>query len=403
MKHRLLDILHCPNCEAYFELSVFKSERRDVSIPITAAARCENRCTLANTQSSRVDPQDCVECYRTEVKEGKLKCERCGNTYPIIGGVPRILPSSLLDESLRGYHVGFLERYSNEFADLVSRQAGVDKKKLKTLHAFSYQWTTFVKNFDYFKGIFLSFVKPFLGPEDFRDKVVLEIGCGSGRPASVASSFGAEVIATDLSEAVQTAQSLTNHYPMLHVVQSDVYSPPFRPCFDFVYSVGVIQHLPDPNLALCSISKVVAPGRRLVIWVYGIREFWYRPIDWLRAITVKMPFRMLHGLSIVLAVVSEIVLLIPYRILSKVSFTKKLAEKIPGRIYADFPFRENVVGWFDRLGAPVTHYFSAADVQGMLARAGFRQIEVTARPGASASWIAQATRDAPDASTSPAS
>jgi hypothetical protein len=109
---------------------------------------------------------------------------------------------------------------------------------------------------------------------------------------------------------------------------------------------------------------------------------------------------MLHGLSIVLAIVSEVFLLIPYRILSRISITKKLADKIPGRIYANFPFRENVVGWFDRLGAPVTHYFSAADVRDMLADAGFQQIKVTARPGASASWIAQATRDAADANAS---
>lgn len=401
MKHRLLDILCCPNCGASFELNVFKSERRDVSIPVKSTARCKTKCALSEVVSSQIDPQDCVECYRTEVNEGRLKCEGCGNTYPIIGGVPRILPPSLLDEILRGYHAEFLERYGNEFADLANRQVGADGRKLKTLHAFSYQWTTFVENFNYFKGLFLSFVKPFLGPEDFRDRVVLEIGCGSGRPASVASSFGAEVIATDLSEAVQTAQSLTNYYPMLHVVQSDVYSPPFRPCFDFVYSVGVIQHLPDPGLALCNISKVVAPGRRLIIWVYGVREFWYRPINWLRAITVKMPFRMLHGLSIALAIVSEVFLLIPYRILSRIPITKKLADKIPGRIYANFPFRENIVGWFDRLGAPVTHYFSAADVQDMLANAGFRHIKVTARPGASASWIAQATRDAADASASP--
>lgn len=403
MKHRLLDILCCPNCGASFELNVFKSECRDVSIPVKSTACCKSNCALSNVPSSQVDPQDCVECYRTEVSDGKLKCVGCSSSYPIIGGVPRILSSSLLDESLAAYHADFLDRFGGEFDDLVNSQTRTDKKKVKTLHAFSYQWTTFVENFNYFKSIFLSFVKPFLRPEDFRDRVVLEIGCGSGRPASVASSFGAEVIAMDLSEAVQTAQSLTKHYPMLHVVQSDVYKLPFRPYFDFVYSVGVIQHLPDPSLALRSISKVVTPGRRLVIWVYGIREFWYRPIDWLRAITVKMPFWMLHGVSIGLAIASEVFLLIPYRILSRIPSTNRLADKIPGHIYANFPFRENVVGWFDRLGAPITHYFSAADVEHMLASAGFHQIEVRARPGASASWIAQAVRDTTDATALPGS
>lgn len=102
---------------------------------------------------------------------------------------------------------------------------------------------------------------------------------------------------------------------------------------------------------------------------------------------------MLRGLSIILAIISEIFLLIPYRIFSKIAFTQWLAQKIPGRVYANFPFRENVVRWFDRLGAPVTHYFWKADVEGMLQSAGFREIRVTAKPGASTSWIAQATRE----------
>lgn len=392
MKYRLLDILCCPECGSTFHLKIFEIDRHHTTVPVGSRARCADWCALASSASSKMGPLDCRDCYEWDISEGKLTCTKCDHKYPVIGGVPRILSKALLMESVNKYHSSFLQRHGNEFDDLSGTSVWPDKRKLKTLHAFSYQWTTFVKNFDYYRDLFLSFVHPFLGPDDFGGRIILDVGCGSGRPASVAASLGAEVVATDISEAVQTAQSLTNHYPMLHVVQSDVYTPPFRPYFDFVYSVGVIQHLPDPGLALRSIAKVVTPGRRLVIWVYGIREFWYRPVDWLRTITVKMPFRMLRGLSIMLAIASEIFLLIPYRILSRIPFTKKLAEKIPGRIFAKFPFRENVLGWFDRLGAPVTQYFSKSDVETMLQSAGFREIAIVARPDASASWVAQAIR-----------
>jgi hypothetical protein len=93
-----------------------------------------------------------------------------------------------------------------------------------------------------------------------------------------------------------------------------------------------------------------------------------------------------------LAVVSEGLFLTPYRILSKIPATKRIAEKIPGRIYASFPFRENVLGWFDRLGAPITHYFSKEDVQTMFENAGFKEIEIAPRPGASRSWVGQGTK-----------
>lgn len=397
MKYRLMDVLHCPECGEDLDVHVYRSQANACEIEEKPGAYCRRICARSNVPASEVAASDCVECHREELIEGKLSCRGCDAVFPLINGVPRLLPRSMLAESVTAYHGEFLERHGEDFPGITGDQAAASGRKVDTLHAFSYQWTTFVDNFAYFRSIYLSFVQPFLQASDFDGRSVLELGCGSGRPASVASSFGAEVFATDLSEAVETAHAASATYPHLHVVQSDIYRLPFRPMFDFVYSVGVIQHLPDPPAAMRSITKVVAPGSRLVIWVYGVRELWYQPIDWLRKLTVRMPFRVLHGLSIVLAVLSEIVLLVPYRILSRIPFTRELAERIPGRIYAKFPFRENVVGWFDRLGAPVTHYFTRDDVEKMLADAEFEAIEVVARPGASASWVAQAIRKGLDA------
>jgi len=355
VKRRLLDLLCCPSCNGALSLEVLHE-----------------------------GADDCID-------EGLLTCT-CGRTYPIIGGIPRMLPERLLAESLHRHHGEFLRRHAHRYRPPAPPAGVISDRKSRTMKAFGYQWTTFVDNFDYFRSIFLGFVQPFLSPADFAGKLVLEVGCGSGRPASVASSFGAEVVAVDLSEAVQTAHAQTSRFPNLHVVQADAYALPFRPCFDFVYSVGVIQHLPDPPAALRSIARVVPVGHRLVIWVYGKRELWYQPIEWLRKLTVRMPLRLLRGLSWLLAVLSEALLLIPYRILSRFAATRVVAEKIPGRIYARFPFRENVLGWFDRLAAPVTYYFSRDDVERMLTGARFQPIDIVARPGASASWVAAATR-----------
>lgn len=391
MKYRLLEILCCPECGGDLQIDVFRSDsHQDVDLPSFQSVRCRQWCARAATPADRVEIKSCASCYETEIVEGALGCQ-CGNVYPIIGGIPRILPKSLLLETLAKYHISFLRQYKERLR-MHDVSEAYSKEKIDTLHAFSYQWTTFISNFEYFRKIFLSFIQPFLEPRDFQNRLVLEVGCGSGRPASVAASFGAEVVAVDLSESVRTAHSLSKFYPMLHVVQGDAYSLPFKPCFDFVYSVGVIQHLPAPDLAIRSISKVVPPGHRLVIWVYGVREFWYKPIDWLRKVTVRLPFPILHGLSVVLALLSEILLLTPYRILSRIPPARKLANKIPGRIYVKFPFKENVLGWFDRLGAPVTHYFTKDGVESMLLDSGFGTIKIVARPGASASWIAEATK-----------
>ncbi len=393
MKYRLLEILACPQCGGDLQLKVFHEEASPgEQPPVTTMPRCRVHCARLNLPAAQVPAGECTACYRQQVIDGLLTCN-CGQLYPVIGGIPRMLPDELLRESLHRYHGGFLAAYGPQLRVLnTPPESASSTAKARTLHAFSYQWTSFVRNFDYYRDIFLSFVTPFLRPEDFRDKLVLEAGCGSGRPASIACSFGAEVVAVDLSEAVQTAHAMSQHYPLLHVVQGDIYHLPVKPRFDFVYSVGVIQHLPDPRAAFKSIAKTVSPGTKLVVWVYGVRELWYRPIDWLRTLTLRLPFRLLHGLSFMLAVLSEIFLLIPYRVLSRIPFTAKLAEAIPGRIYARFPFKENVLGWFDRLGAPVTHYFTENDVQSMMHAAGFEHVRVVRRPGASASWIAEGSK-----------
>jgi len=55
---------------------------------------------------------------------------------------------------------------------------------------------------------------------------------------------------SDLSEAVETAHEVLAGLPNAHVVQGDIHHPPFRLGaaggeFDFVYSIGVLHHLPD--------------------------------------------------------------------------------------------------------------------------------------------------------------
>lgn len=324
-----------------------------------------------------------------EVTEGVLSCPN-RHVFPLIGGIPRLLSDSLLRESLGERYAFFLQRLAR---DPVAKTAAAEHgKRLATTRAFGYQWTTFTENYHYFRSIFESFVRPYLQPESFRGKRVLEVGCGSGRPATVAAGFGAEVVAVDLSIAVEAAYAMSLKIDGLHVVQGDAYKLPVKPMFDFVYSVGVLQHILDPRAALLGMARVLLPGQHLVLWVYGVREVWYQPIEWLRKLTTRLPFRVVRGLSHVLALLSEIFLLVPYRILKSIPATANFAESIPGRIYARLPYGENVLGWFDRLVAPVTYYFSEADLRRLLAAAGFVEVQLYARPDASASWVVDCVR-----------
>jgi len=91
-------------------------------------------------------------------------------------------------------------------------------------------------------------------PEMMKGKWVLDAGCGAGRFAEVALGAGANVVALDYSSAVDACHANLKHHPNLHVVQGDIYALPFAPeTFDFVYSLGVLQHTPDVAAAFAAL------------------------------------------------------------------------------------------------------------------------------------------------------
>lgn len=103
-------------------------------------------------------------------------------------------------------------------------------------------------------------------PEYLRGKLVLDAGCGAGRFAEVAAGFGARVVAVDLSQAIQACQ---RNVPTARVCQASILDLPFpEGSFDAVYSIGVLQHTPDPLRALACAARMVRPGGDLAVWIY---------------------------------------------------------------------------------------------------------------------------------------
>jgi len=135
-------------------------------------------------------------------------------------------------------------------------------------------------------------------PEDIKGKWVLDIGCGSGRFAEVALSAGAIVVALDYSSAVDACLENLRSYKNLHVVQGDVYALPFLPeSFDFVYSLGVLQHTPDVGKAFRALPPMVAPGGLLCVDYYWRRiRTLLNPKYVLRPVTKRMSQRRLFSL-----------------------------------------------------------------------------------------------------------
>lgn len=138
-----------------------------------------------------------------------------------------------------------------------------------------------------------------LTAEDLSGRLVLDAGCGMGRYARVAADCGARVVGIDLSWAVLAAHDIANDPSHTSFVRGDLFRLPVGDgAFDHIYSLGVLDHTPDPRRAFLSLAKCLKPGGRIVIWVYPKeRPALEAVIGVHRAISTRMPLSWLMAAS----------------------------------------------------------------------------------------------------------
>src|SRR5271155_1891492 len=221
--------------------------------------------TPASVLGDSLIPLCCPVCRGQLVKrESGLSCPSCGGSFPEVRGVVRFV-----DET--------------NYAD-----------------SFGYQWQRFQLTQMDHEGRNLSELdfarKTGLKPQDVKGKLVLDVGCGTGRFAEVVTRWGARVVGVDLSAAAEVA---AKNLPDREFVafQADVFSLPFAPeSFDVIYSIGVLHHTPDCEAAVKTLDKYLKPGGLLVVWLYSGYNKWYRFSDFWRRYTHKMKPETLHGI-----------------------------------------------------------------------------------------------------------
>lgn len=162
--------------------------------------------------------------------------------------------------------------------------------------SFGYQWQQFSTTQLLPDFAELNFRrKTGLTSEELKGKLVLDVGCGMGRFAEVATRWGARVIGIDLSAAAEVAVHNLQDRKFL-AMQADVMALPFAPeTFDCIYSVGVLHHTPDCEKAFKNLPQYLKPGGTLAIWLYSGYNKWYRFSDLYRRVTTRLPIRLLHG------------------------------------------------------------------------------------------------------------
>lgn len=107
----------------------------------------------------------------------------------------------------------------------------------------------------------------------FKNKKVLEIGCGVGIDGMEFTKAGADYTGIDVSEK---SVELAKKYFKLSgrdsntIILGDAENLPFNDnSFDFIYSWGVLHHTPDITKAISEVRRVLKQSGRFCIMIYN--------------------------------------------------------------------------------------------------------------------------------------
>jgi SAM-dependent methyltransferase len=259
----------------------------------------------------------------------------------------------------------------------------------RTIADFGDQWTRYADNEGHYGSIAIlaDTLGPLLPVGALAGKEIAEIGSGTGRIVRMLLAAGAKrILAIEPSKAVELLRgNLAEWADRVEVLQCRGEEIPVNSELDYVLSIGVIHHIPEPKPVLAASFRALRPGGRLVIWVYG-REgnrMTVATIEAIRAVTIHLPHAALALLCHIFNLALDVYL--------------SLCRWLP------LPLRDymrNVIGKFnrakrylviyDQFKPAYAKYYTEVEVRSLFVDAGFVDVRLYHRRGYS--WTVIGTR-----------
>ena len=208
-------------------------------------------------------------------------------------------------------------------------------------------------------------------------KIGLEVGCGCGVDLKMMAEENpnTNMIGIDISD-VSPAEKLCQDLKNIRIVKASALNIPFPDnTFDFCYSFGVIHHTSSPLQCFREIHRVLKKGGRAFFYLYedhedNIKKYAIKIITLMRKFTLRLDKRVLYFLSMLASPIIYILFTLPSKILPQ-----RISEKIPFN-FGTSPL--SLVGdIYDRFAAPIEIRFNKKELDRLLKKSGFCNIQFT--------------------------
>jgi ubiquinone/menaquinone biosynthesis C-methylase UbiE len=213
------------------------------------------------------------------------------------------------------------------------------------------------------------------------DKIAADFGCGTGRWTKYFAPRVGAIAAIDPSDAIFTAAAVLENVSNAHLYKASIDNLPFPDnYFDVGFSLGVLHHIPDTQMAMTACVKKVKPGGFFLVYLYynfdnrgPLFKFVYWLSNLIRLIVSRLP-----GHQKVLPVIywrRLICHLSDYAACSgMMGVPEKFRQKVPLQIYEKASFYIIRNDALDRFGTPLEQRFTKKQITAMMTNAGLTEI-----------------------------
>jgi uncharacterized protein YbaR (Trm112 family)/SAM-dependent methyltransferase len=315
-----------------------------------------------------------------EVLEGALYTADRLHVYPIIGGVPRLLPPDLAQ------HEAAIEHYRVRLGGSRANGNGALTREWKELIEHNLEGGALKareqEDAELHSGAALEqrleTVQDELGIRDALPELAgkrhVDAACGDGALALRMAELGLEVVAFDASPSIERVQLRAREKGMprrgiVHFVQGHLVAPPLRAgAFHMLYSGGAIHLTPSFEHTLRELAALLRPaGSRMYVWTGRRRPVVEALYEAIRAFLGFFSPRMRSRVTRAAAV--------PY-----VGIQWLLRQLYGARAFPVLSFDEYRARFLDAASQRAGQIPSVEEFEAMVARLGFDAQE-TKRPG----------------------